>query len=736
MAESLAPVAEPLLTVLGGWRRAGPTEVIEALGRSLARPRADDTPPSWLWPGQAETFIQLLPILRQHGGALLAGPVGSGKTFVALAAALAWNGPHPTTVIVPSVLAEQWRRHAAALGAPVMVWTHERLSRGGVPPTGRRHRGSLVVIDESHHFRNPAAKRYLSLAPALVGHSVLLLSATPIVNRLADLAHQLLLGIRDDSLAFHELRSLRECLKEGRPDPAISELILENAAAADTPGRRDRRLRPGGASAPILESVDSLVLSHHPAIAPLIRTVLLRAAASSPAALLAALRRYHHLLGQARDAGAVGRTLTRSDIRTFTGEDAGQLVFWELLPPSIGSNDLAIDDLDRLEPLISQASRDARRPDARCLRLISLLADGRMTLVFTGSRDTVRYLQGHLPGPVAWCRGNDAGIGSSPAPRQQVLDWFRPDGPRERLEQAGLRVPRVLVCTDVAAEGLDLQDAERVVHYDLPWTSVRMNQRAGRAIRSGSRHGQVEVIRFAPPGWLEARLKQEAILRRKAKLPELAGIGAGGHRCWSWRDNLATRLAGPGHAHGATDPRFPVAVVRGEFEGIIAGFVLDSGSGRHAVLGLLGPTSVWCEDPVAVERALEAARRGSLVTHPDRDLVEDALRRVADIVRRHLRAGPQAWHPALDEKSTRLIRRLNGLAAAAARRRDHRLMALVEAGLGFAARGHTAGESALTQQLGAAGAEEFVRALSNLPSWTRPSSARPVLAGVVVGLGD
>ena len=39
---------------------------------------------------------------------------------------------------------------------------------------------------------------------------------------------------------------------------------------------------------------------------------------------------------------------------------------------------------------------------------------------------------------------------------------------------------RVLVSTDVLSEGLNLQDATRLINYDLHWNPVRLMQRIGR----------------------------------------------------------------------------------------------------------------------------------------------------------------------------------------------------------------------------------------------------------------
>ena len=105
--------------------------------------------------------------------------------------------------------------------------------------------------------------------------------------------------------------------------------------------------------------------------------------------------------------------------------------------------------------------------------------------------------------PIAWCTGERAGVGPSPVPRSVVLGWFRegPGAPESRPSSV-----RHLLVTDVAAEGLDLQRAARVVHYDLPWTPMRLEQREGRAVRLGSHHPTVDIVRFAPPPPLERAL--------------------------------------------------------------------------------------------------------------------------------------------------------------------------------------------------------------------------------------
>ena len=131
--------------------------------------------------------------------------------------------------------------------------------------------------------------------------------------------------------------------------------------------------------------------------------------------------------------------------------------------------------------------------------------------------------------------------GSASCPRRAppcsagfVMSW-----PGKRRD---LAPPPCLVVTDVAAEGLDLRRAARVVHYDLPWTPMRLEQREGRAVRLGSARELVEVVRFLPPPALDATLELGERLRRKAELPARAGLGADGMRLWRWRSALADEL--------------------------------------------------------------------------------------------------------------------------------------------------------------------------------------------------
>ncbi len=221
VAEALEDVADARATALHAGPSAPVTLVARGIAAALLPPEARVQPPDWLWASLATPFRRAVHALERHGGALIALPVGSGKTWLALALALRSNDEASTSVLVPAPLRGHWIRTAGSVGATVEVVSHARASRGGLKP-GR----GLVIIDESHHFRNRLTRRYALVAPWLLGRPGVLLSATPVVNRLDDLAAQLRLVVRDDALATSGIGSLSTLLASGEGHPALSDLVI------------------------------------------------------------------------------------------------------------------------------------------------------------------------------------------------------------------------------------------------------------------------------------------------------------------------------------------------------------------------------------------------------------------------------------------------------------------------------------------------------------------------------
>lgn len=84
----------------------------------------------------------------------------------------------------------------------------------------------------------------------------------------------------------------------------------------------------------------------------------------------------------------------------------------------------------------------------------------------------------------------------------------------------------ILLTTDVLAEGVNLQQAGRIVNYDLPWNPMRIVQRHGRVDRIGSEHDEIHLGVFFPTEHLDEYLNLENTLNRKLKQAD-AAVGTG-----------------------------------------------------------------------------------------------------------------------------------------------------------------------------------------------------------------
>ena len=732
VAESLARVPDPLAT----WLRPGPPAPAEAVAAGLAGallpPEADDPSPHWLRSDQRLSFRRAVAAVRRDWGALLADGVGTGKTYIALAVGRAIEPDSALHVIAPATLRSQWTDAASRTGVSIHIHTHETLSRGRAPPSI----GGAVIIDESHRFRTSSTRRYATLAPWCAGRRGLLLSATPLVNRLSDIANQLTLLVRDDALAWAGVPSLHDAQDVRVPGAFATLVITGEDRSPLLPARRELRRRPDGSVSlrELLRGIHGLALSADAPTAELLRVVLLRALASSPAAVLATLRRYGAMLRHARDAGDSGRQLTRETIRRFVGADADQLVFWPLVAEPGTRVELVVEDLESVAILEHLASDACAEPDPKSAELAELLHDGKPTLVFTSAMATVAYLRSRLPQPgIAWCTGAGAGLDRGGAPREAVLDMFR----HRTLPSDGvLRRPAVLLATDVAAEGLDLPRVERVVHYDLPWTAVRLDQRSGRAFRLGSRHAWVEVVRFDPPAELAQVLRQESILEAKAELPSLIGLDQRPEAPWRLRARIADKWKGHASREGT-------AIVRGGKPGTVAGLRIGfaDGTARDFVLASTGRG--WTDDPATISGLLDRAWGQPAGSRPpSHGSFRTGLRGLSVCVAAILRAANSAKLGIAPRSRTvrTLQRRLLALAGCAARNRHGTRLHYLEQGIRFLRRGLTAGEERrIDEWLRLSDAELFERLLELPQEPVIPAPSSVTLTGVLLvepGLGE
>jgi len=148
----------------------------------------------------------------------------------------------------------------------------------------------------------------------------------------------------------------------------------------------------------------------------------------------------------------------------------------------------------------------------------------RKVLVFSFYEDTVDWIVGFLDrelernprlaafrGRMASVAGKDTRGGVT---RDKAVWGF---APLTSGAPAGQQEDRfdLLICTDVLAEGLNLQQCRNIINYDLPWNPMRLVQRHGRIDRIGSDHPRVFLRTFFPDDDLDAMLDLENRVRMK-----------------------------------------------------------------------------------------------------------------------------------------------------------------------------------------------------------------------------
>lgn len=172
---------------------------------------------------QRDAAIGIINKLETYNGCILADSVGLGKTFTGLAVIKYYELRNRSVLVLcPKKLADNWLNYNSNLTTNIFtkdrfnydVLCHTDLSRTsgdsfGIP-LNRVNWGNydLVVIDESHNFRNNYAvkdreTRYEKLMNQIVRQGVktkvLMLSATPVNNRFNDLKNQLALAYEGES---------------------------------------------------------------------------------------------------------------------------------------------------------------------------------------------------------------------------------------------------------------------------------------------------------------------------------------------------------------------------------------------------------------------------------------------------------------------------------------------------------------------------------------------------------
>lgn len=174
-------------------------------------------------------------------------------------------------------------------------------------------------------------------------------------------------------------------------------------------------------------------------------------------------------------------------------------------------------DLELLNTMYEMVEQITAEKDDKFQKLVKHLnadpVNSGKCLIFTQFADTAQYLYENLnPGntqkDIDFIYGTDKS-------KARVVGRFAPKAnPQITFQKSDVEI-RWLVATDVLAEGLNMQDCDVVLNYDLHWNPVRLIQRFGRIDRIGSEHDVIWGLNFLPETELEKNLGIHAVLQRR-----------------------------------------------------------------------------------------------------------------------------------------------------------------------------------------------------------------------------
>jgi superfamily II DNA or RNA helicase len=484
-------------------------------------------------------YESMLP--RQPLRFVLADDPGSGKTIMAglyIRELVMRADARRVLIVAPGSLVEQWRDELfEKFGLEFRVYskTLELASPSGNPFEDVDHLiirldqiaraeelhdklcaspWDLVVFDEAHklsaHFDGQGVERTkrFKLAEKLGAHTrhLLLMTATPHNGKEEEF--QLFLSLLDSDRFYGKFR---DGVHKVDTSDLMRRMVKEDLVKFDNTPLFPKRwaytvnYTLSDAESELYEQVttyvkdqmgkaDSLDGQRRGSVGFAL-TTLQRRLASSPEAIYQSLKRRHARLElrlREEKLGAQGRRYTDPLATVPEDEDDIGADEQEQLEETLVDDASAARTITELEgevlvlKALAQRALDvaASHRDRKWEELSRILQDDphmrdgsghqRKLIVFTEHRDTLNYLQKKIadvlgPEAVSTIHG---GTPRDERKEIQAAFWSDPEA-------------RVLVATDAAGEGVNLQCANLMVNYDLPWNPNRLEQRFGRIHRIG-----------------------------------------------------------------------------------------------------------------------------------------------------------------------------------------------------------------------------------------------------------
>jgi len=543
----------------------------------------------WDWRGMPKLYqfqkiavMQAYEILNRYSGVFVCDVVGLGKTFIG--AALLKQLGERAVVICPPRIRNMWEEFGETFKIDIKTISHGALNKGVFDENSElwtyKDR-DVVLIDESHYFRNSDTKRYYEIHPFLVGKKVILVTATPQNTSIWNIYNQIRLfnqeGSNDYQVKGGSLKEFFNLVEigEGKIQDLLSKILTRRTrkhikkyyqSFEDEPIEfPERKLKT--ISYNIDETYNNLFVKIEGALKKLTyakynlwpyvkeenkdeevyvnlrkitgllkglhKVMLFKRLESSIYAFSETIRRLlgiHKRFLESLEADIVP-----------AGEEAQDIIYSEDVDISDKLEELEeaskkyqVDDFE-MEELKQDLENDVsvfrdisefleRVPessDRKFGELAKLLDrhEKEKVLIFSEYADTIKYLHRRLKGKV----NNLSFVTSKTKDAISIIRRFAPKANEYKLKDKESPID-VVVSTDVFSTGLNLQDCGIVINYDLHWNPVLLIQRVGRVDRIGTEYDIIRVYNFLPHKKVEEKISlKERVSKRVQEIHDHIG---------------------------------------------------------------------------------------------------------------------------------------------------------------------------------------------------------------------
>ena len=519
---------------------------IRNLSRSIANASIDLNPHQI----RAALFALQSPLSK---GVILADEVGLGKTIEAgLVIAQRWaEKKRDILLIVPAFLRKQWETE---LREKFYLPTRILNSKGNESPfesTGEilicsyhfaaqrpqqlKKNWDLVVIDEAHRMRNvykKSNKQARIIAETLERSPKLLLTATPLQNNLMELYG--LISVIDpyvfgdessfkDQFIISKDAELRNQILKRRIEPLIIRTLRKQIKEYIPFTQRialTHEFIPDDDEQRLYEAVSTYLQRENLTALPngqrqLITLVLRKLLASSSFAITHTLRKMVERLEKEAGPRHLLEEIDPDQLDAIDEELKERLQSTLPDPETREQKEKIREEAKELRSYVEMAEKIKKNNKGETL-LIALeealkkageLGAAHKAIIFTESTRTQAYLYEHLStngykGQIVRINGSN----NNPDSKTIYKNWLETNSSKSKpsskaVEMKGALIDHfrksatLLIATEAAAEGVNLQFCSLIINYDLPWNPQRVEQRIGRCHRYGQKH-DVVVVNF------------------------------------------------------------------------------------------------------------------------------------------------------------------------------------------------------------------------------------------------